>query len=322
MIFNKLAVIMNPPYQIEDGGHGRSARPIYNLFIETIIAIEPDYLVSINPSRWMVSGKGLDGFRKRMIADHRIKKIVNFPGDKDIFKSVSIKGGVNYFLWDKAHNGMCDFVVNNTTATRFLDIYDIVIQDNNAIPIVEKVLQKTQKWISDKVFGTNPFGLTTNFSNWSKSGVLCHSIRNQVNFCDPNDFTDRNGIFNKWKVATSKAGSVSAKNGAISVISNIFLIEPGSICTMTYIIVAVFDTKSEAENFITYMKTKFFRFMLRIRAITQDINKEKFLSVPDVIDYSKQWKDEDLYNMFDLTKQERAYIESKIKKALAPKTLI
>ena len=37
MQFNKLAVIQNPPYQIEDGGHSRSAKPVYHTFIETII---------------------------------------------------------------------------------------------------------------------------------------------------------------------------------------------------------------------------------------------------------------------------------------------
>ena len=78
MVIKVNVVVMNPPYQIMDGGFGTSAVPIYHRFIEKVITdLQPDYLVSINPSRWMAGGKGLDDFRKVMIADRRIKKIVH-----------------------------------------------------------------------------------------------------------------------------------------------------------------------------------------------------------------------------------------------------
>src|ERR1039458_3662609 len=102
-----LCVIQNPPYQMDDGGFGSSAKPIYHTFIETMIdGLSPNYLVSINPSRWMVGGKGLDEFRERMIKDRRMDTIVHFPGNNEVFPSVSIAGGVNYFLWDKSRDGL------------------------------------------------------------------------------------------------------------------------------------------------------------------------------------------------------------------------
>ena len=94
---------------------------------------------------------------------------------------------------------------------------------------------------------------------------------------------------------------------------NQFILAPDEICTETYIVVNVFDTKTEAENFISYLKTKFFVFMLGLRVSTQDINKEKFGFVPDVIDYSIAWTDAELYKKYNLTKQQIAYIERKIK---------
>ena len=89
-------------------------------------------------------------------------------------------------------------------------------------------------------------------------------------------------------------------------------IEPNAICTETYMVVNAFDTEVEAENFISYMKTKFFRFMLGLRVLTQDINKEKFGWIPE-IRYNTKWDDGDLSEMFGLTRQEQKYIGSKIK---------
>ena len=298
-----------------EGGKSQ-AKPLYHLFIQSIIDnIAPDYFTMIVPSRWMVGGMGLEPFRKIMMADKRMKKIVHFPGEKEIFPTVNITGGVNYFLWEKDYSGECEFVTGNTTTKRFLNTHDIILQDNNAVGILDKVMKKTNNWISEKCLPNKPFGLATNFADFKETGVKCITIRRKEKFVDVNSFTDKRGIIRKWKICTSAANGAAQRDAGTGkrVIADAFVCEPGSICNETYLVVNCFDNLSEANNFIAYMKTKFFRFMLGLRISTQHINKEKFSWVPDLGDYSTEWTDKELYKHFDLTRQEISYIESKIK---------
>jgi hypothetical protein len=71
-------------------------------------------------------------------------------------------------------------------------------------------------------------------------------------------------------------------------------------------------TKEEAEHLVSYMKTRFVRFLLSNLLLTQNIAKDKFQLIP-IQDFTREWNDFLLYEKYELTEKERQYIEDLIK---------
>jgi len=309
-------IFSNPPYQIEDGGHGASARPIYHeIVMHAINALKPHYLCMITPSRWMVGGKGLDDYRVRMLADTHIRYIVDFLGTSSIFKGATIAGGVSYFLWDRDYSGLCDF----NGSSRDLNEFDVLVRDNTSCQILRKVLAKTSAFCNKRVLPQKPFGLRTNFTDWVPEGtegaVKCYSKGRTVNFVLSTAFTDPSKALNLWKVCCPKGykpASEFIEGNPLYVLNN-FIIPEGVITNETYIITGAFNTKAEAEAYLAYTNTKFYRFMVSLRKVAQDISIDKFAWVPDMPHYNKVWTDQDMYTHFGLTKKEIEHIEKSIK---------
>lgn len=85
----------------------------------------------------------------------------------------------------------------------------------------------------------------------------------------------------------------------------------GSVCSQTYLYIK-FPTETEATNFISYLKTRFFRALVSAIKITQHAQTSVYHFVP-MQDFSRPWTDEELYKKYDLTEDEIKYIESMIK---------
>jgi site-specific DNA-methyltransferase (adenine-specific) len=141
-------IIGNPPYQLDDGGFGASAMPIYHKFVEQAKALEPRFLVMVIPSRWLFGGRGLDDFRSTMLNDKRIRKLVDYPDSRQVFPSVDVAGGICYFIWEKDNPGECRVIefehgTESSEAVRPLleDGAEVFIRSNRALPILKKIAE-------------------------------------------------------------------------------------------------------------------------------------------------------------------------------------
>lgn len=143
----QIDIIMgNPPYQIQDGGGtGKSARPIYNWFVEKAKESESDLITFVIPARWYAGGKGLDSFRREMLSDPQISLLADYPRSGDVFPDVDIAGGVCSFVRDKNHQGDCKVISNGKTkgaTLRRLDAHEVFVRDSRDVEILEKVQTK------------------------------------------------------------------------------------------------------------------------------------------------------------------------------------
>ncbi len=312
-------IIGNPPYQLSDGGFGRSASPIYNKFVTQAIKLNPRYLIMIIPSRWFAGGKGLDEFRNQMLNDDRIRQIIDFEDSSDVFPGVSVAGGICYFLWDRDDPGLCRVVnkrgMMETESIRPLNEYSTFVRHGNAVPIIRKIMSDNVPRMSTQVSSYKPFGLRT-YVQPQESGDIQLYWQKGIGPYKRSEITQGLEMIDKWKVICSRSGSEHAGNpcndGKRRVLARTDVLSPGTICTETYLVVGAYDTEEQAMNLHHYMLTKFFRFLLSLFMYSHSITKDTFVFVP-ILDMNQVWTDEKLYKKYNLTQEEIDFIESMIR---------
>ena len=126
---------------------------------------------------------------------------------------------------------------------------------------------------------------------------------------------DKENILNKFKVIITYAMSGGNKptiDGNYQIISSLSVLPPDDVCTETYLVISAFNKAKAAHNLCSYVKTKFFRFLLLQALSSIHITKSTFMFVP-LQDFSHPWTDEILYEKYGLDDNEIAFIESMIR---------
>ena len=327
------AIVGNPPYQVMDGGgRGDSSKAIYNLFVNLAKQINPQYFSVIIPARWYSGGKGLDEFRDMMIHDTHISYLHDFVQSTDCFPSSQIKGGVCYFLWNKEYKKECHVVSSCngkiTRCNRYLveKDGDVFVRFNEAITALRKIISKNEPSFADLISNNDPFGFDTreehsarrvrlNFSLLpKKDDVLIYYYQWQskgVGHVSLEEIKQGKELVDSHKIFVSKAYG-AGDNYPHQIINVPFYVAPRSCCTETYLAIGPFENEEKAKNALSYMKTKFFRFLVLLIKNTQNAMQGVYRYVP-IQDFSKPWTDEELYKKYNLTEDEIAFIESMIK---------
>lgn len=317
-------IIGNPPYQLQSDGGTRDI-PIYQHFVEQAKKLGPRYLTMVIPSRWMAGGLGLSEFRKRMLGDRRIRELVDYPNAAEIFPSVGINGGACYFLWDALHDGDCNVssvrageVIGPTA--RSLDEFDVLVRDARSVEILRKVLEHNEASVNTILARDKEFGWTSNFDGFhgqeQPGDVPIYYIRTMKRsrgYIARGEVTKSTHLIDTWKLLVPAVGSgrEREKSGVDLVLGPSLIAPSPSVCTQSYLFFHL-ASREEAESLQSYYSTRFFRFLVSLRKITQHATHGTYRWVP-MQNWDRIWTDADLYAKYGITDAEQAFIESLIR---------
>ena len=341
-------IVGNPPYQstkaTERSGINKAfSSAIYPSYVDIGRSMVSKYMTMIIPSRWMTgTGQGItDVWVSELINCNHFIDIRDFYDSTECFKEVELKGGVNYFLYSNSYSGECNYVLhqagktyNNKGLLNALGI-GIVVRDPQASNVLKKIInvegdsyneeRSFSKLVGPQHFFDKDGKLTTRWKGYNLDKDKDYSIKYYLNkqvesqgyaWIKEIDVPKNEEVVSYHKVFLSKAF-----NGGDAIphqiIGRAFYGEPGSLCSQTYLVIGWNQnlkklTKTECKNIISYMNTRFFRYLVFIKKKTQDNPTSVFQYVP-IQNWSEPWTDAKLYRKYNLTKDEIAYIESTIK---------
>lgn len=321
------AVVGNPPYQVNTDTN--FATPVYHLFFEAAKSLDPDYVSLIHPARFLFNaGATPKEWNKQMLNDPHLSVPLYEANSQKVFSGVDIKGGVCITLWDKhqTNGGLGGtFVAHEELQTVFEKIgvggFDRIVGAAGGSPTIryeDKFGRKRSYFrtsaffdLADVFSKTRDENHTIMIVGLERGNKRSERYTNREMLQDPN--------LEKWKVFLPKSNG----SGAIGeVLSTPLMGEPLMGCTESFIQIGSFDTQSEAESCMKYIKTKFCRAMLGTLKVTQDNPKSTWKNVPlqdftssSDIDWSQSIADIDkqLYTKYKLTEKEIDFIETNVK---------
>ena len=335
------AVVGNPPYQEEGGSGGSNDAPIYQFFAIAAEKIKPYFVSLIMPARWFAAGREnlLGSFRKHMIKTKQLNKMVVFANSADVFSNVEIKGGICYYLLNSSYSGDCDYVLHEGDSiikcSRELSQFDIVIRNPKLADIVAKVRENSveENCVDSIVSNDTPFGISSNPKSSKKNPMQVYEVSTSQHntklyhiqkLTRKIEYVDRSLIKKNERYIDSVKVLISGASGTGNdpyVLGKPICAPRNSVCSQSFLFVP-FNDNTEAENFLKYVKSKFFRILVSAVKISQSAPKRvyKFVPLQDFtensdIDWSKSVEeiDQQLYKKYNLTDEEITFIESMIK---------
>lgn len=319
------AIVGNPPYQ---GMCGKQKKSIFHFFVDKAIELKPKYFSFIIPGRWLLYASDVissDWIKEKIQCNH-FKELHYFENSKDCFKTVNIPGSIIYFMYDKNYNGKCNyFYYHNNKIENRVDYLDYsgngdFIKSEIGINILNKCINDNFKSFESVVAPKHFFDkndiLGSNWKGYSKIKNDDYSIRYYATkkvHGDDNLYISYNQVprhseyIDRKKIFIPKLGSQK------TILNKPFISEEKSACSYSFIYIGYDKEYSDKElnNILSYIKTKFFRFLISLKKSAIDCSRKVYKFVP-IQDFNEEWSDEKLYKKYNLSDEEIKYIEDNI----------
>lgn len=189
--------------------------------------------------------------------------------------------------------------------------------------ILKKVFNKfewytldQENYLISQVIDECPFGIEQSnidtLPRDEKEGVTVWSTDCQNIFGDKvsrSSVKENVELVDLWKVGLIKQWGW--QDICLTVISCPIIFQPGDVCTERFVVLGSFKTEQEAVNFHKFMSTRFVRFLIGCSYYSSEVAARKFEFVP-IMDFTREWTDEDLYEYFGIDACERRFIETMV----------
>ena len=324
-------VIGNPPFQEDRQGESTTALPVYHTFMDSAHSVG-NAVELITPARFLFNaGRTPKSWNEQKLNDEHFK-VLHFEKDAStIFPSTEIKGGVAITYRDrkKTFEPIGTFTIYNELNSILSKVRHLA--NNNSFSRLGFVASKFDKRLfndypqyagHERRMSSNVLSFDCFHDVSGKNDILIYGIvgrQRQGRFINKKyvDLTDEN--INLYKIVMPKADGNGNFGDALVTPE---ILKPGSGFTHTFLGIGGFATNNEANSALQYIKSKFFRALLGVLKVTQDLNADKFQYIPlqdftssSDIDWSKSVAqiDQQLYRKYKLTDEEIAFIETHVK---------
>lgn len=333
------AVVGNPPYQENIENRGEQP-PLYHLFYDVSMQLSPRTTL-ITPARFLFNvGKTPKSWNEKMLNDQHFSVIRYFPYSEDIFSGVSIKGGVTISIVDKKRTfeAIGEYVPNeavkkilNKIKGQFSDSLASIVYSNTSYKYSTSFFEEhpdfknrvsggSSRYMASPVFDVFPEVFYDTEPDQCQCACIIGRQKNErKSYYFPEKYLTPPYNYNYYKVFLASSNGTGAFGEKLS---SPFVGTPKQGATETFVSLGKFSLISEAANLLSFLKTKFARFLLGTKKVTQgNKNPSVWSNIPlqnfgfdSDIDWSKPIKEIDLqlYKKYGLTKDEISFIEENV----------
>lgn len=320
------AIVGNPPYQMNTDTN--FSTPVYHLFFDAAKSLQPDYLTLIHPARFLFNaGATPKEWNKQMLYDKHLSIPLYEPDSQKVFSGVDIKGGVCITFWNKNNpsGGLGGKFIAHEEIGTILDKvgqggFDALITSAGGSPTIrytDKLGRKRSYFRTSAFFDMPDFFVEKEDKSHSIKIIgLQRGNKRSERYVERKVLNDPN--IEMWKVLLPEANG----GGSFGVLGTPILAGPSTGSTESFIQVGPFNTKDEAQRCMSFIKTRFCRFLLGTLKVTQHNPKSTWKNVPvqnftdnSDIDWTSSISeiDQQLYTKYGLNKKEVDFIETRVK---------